>query len=537
MIQPADSTLPSGSSPIGDGKNARPLFSVLMPAYETPPDLLEQAIRSVIEQTLDDWELVVVDDGSASEDVRTVVSGFTDPRIRMIRRDTNGGIVAASNDGLSVCTGEYLALIDHDDLLDPAALATCAETLSVNPTCDFLYTDEDWIDLDGTRLGSFWKPDWSPERLRSQQYVNHLSVYRRHLVVDLGGFRAGFDGSQDYDLVLRVTEQARLILHVPKILYHWRVRPGQVSSTGNPAVYAAARRAIEEHCARIGIQGTVEQIDPLGVYRVHRHLDATPLVSLVIPTRGSSGTVGGVERTFVIEAVRSIVTQSTYPFIEFAVVADRDTPPSVIDELTELAGDRLLLVWYDGPFNFAHKINVGVTAANGQYVLLLNDDVEVITPDWIETMLGLAQQRDVGLVGATLLFEDDTLQHAGHIYAGEGAIGHIAYGQPADSDGPVMGLRTDRECSGVTAACALLSRRLFFEIGGLSRQFPVNYNDVDLSLKVRSAKLRIVVTPFARLHHFESKTRRIGVGRSEQALIRSRWGRILRGGEPFWRYP
>jgi glycosyltransferase involved in cell wall biosynthesis len=528
-------TVPSSSD--SDETVARPLFSVLMPAYETPPDLLEQAIRSVVDQTFSDWELVVVDDGSPNDDVRAVMTRITDPRIRMVRRETNGGIVAASNDGLAVCAGEYLALMDHDDLLDPAALATCAETLSMNPTCDFLYSDEDWIDMDGARLGSFWKPDWSPERLRSQQYVNHLSVYRRRLVVDLGGFRVGFDGSQDYDLVLRVTEQARLILHVPKVLYHWRVRPGQVSSTGNPAVYAAARRAIEEHCQRIGIRGHVEQIDPLGVYRVRRHLDTTPLVSLVIPTRGSSGTVGGIERIFVTEAVRSIVSQSTYPSIEFVVVADRDTPSAVIDELAELAGDRLMLVWYDGPFNFAHKINVGVTAATGTYVLLLNDDVEVITPDWIETMVGIAQQRDVGMVGATLLFEDDTLQHAGHIYAGEGAIGHIAYGQPADSDGPVMALKTERECSGVTAACALLSRRLFFEIGGLSRQFPVNYNDVDLSMKLRSKDFRIVVTPFARLHHFESKTRRIGVGRSEQALIRNRWGRYLRGGEPFWRYP
>ncbi|MBO0693249.1 MAG: glycosyltransferase, partial [Acidimicrobiaceae bacterium] len=417
------------------------------------------------------------------------------------------------------------------------ALEVCHERLLGDPECDLLYTDEDRVDLEGEALGRFLKPDWSPERLRCQQYVNHLSVYRRALVDEIGGVRAGFDGSQDYDLVLRATEAARRIVHVPEVLYHWRVGPGQGSSTPNPAVCEAASRAIKEHCDRIGVEARVEQIDPVGVFRLHRALRQEPLVSIVIPTRGSIGKLGGEVAPFVTSAVRSIVERSTYAHLEFVVVADTVTPAEVVAELYELLADRLTLVPYDRPFNFSHKIDLGVAAAKGPYVLLLNDDIEVITPDWIETMLGIGQQADVGMVGATLLLEDDTLQHAGHLYLGETVIQHVAYGQDYRSPGPDMALVADRECSGVTAACALMTRSVFFEVGGLSRLFPVNFNDVDLSLKLRSLGYRIVVTPHARLHHYESKSRRVGVGPSEVALIRSRWGRILREGDPYWRYP
>jgi O-antigen biosynthesis protein len=530
-------TRPTPRVQLTRSENDGPRFSIVMPVYDTPADLLAAAVTSVVAQTWTDWELLIVDDGSSSPTVAGTLATFVDPRIRVRRRASNGGIVAASQDALAEATGAFVTFLDHDDLLDPEALDICNKTLVANPECDFLYTDEDWIDMQGDSLGDFLKPDWSPERLRCQQYVNHLSVFRRSLIETIGGIRSGFDGSQDYDLVLRATEAARQIIHIPEVLYHWRVRPGQVSATADPKVYAAARRAIKEHCDRIGMPGHVEQVDPLGVYRVYRDLLGEPLVSVVIPTRGSSGKVGDEERTFITAALKSIIERSTYTNLEFVVVADNGTPAAVTHEISCLEGVRLIVVPYERPFNFSHKINLGVAAAHGDYVLLLNDDVEVITPDWIEVMLGIAQEADVGMVGATLLFEDDTLQHAGHLYLGEAAIGHIAYGQHGDSPGAVMGLLTERECSGVTAACALMRRDFFFEVGGLSRQFPMNYNDVDLSLKVRSLGRRIVVTPFARLHHYESKSRTVGVGTSELSLIRSRWGRVLRAGEPYWRYP
>ena len=509
-----------------------------MPVWETPARFLESAIDSIRRQTFDSFELVLADDGSRSAEVLEILERATrsDSRITVVRNPFNTGIVSASNLALREARGEYIALMDHDDFLLPTALERTISVLESNPDCDLLYTDEAWIDESGTVVGPFFKPDWSPERLRSQMYVNHLSVYRRSAVVELGGFRQGFDGSQDYDLALRVSERSRQLIHLPEILYHWRIREGQVSGTNNPAVYAAARTAIQEHCGRIGIDGKVEQTDPLGIYRVHRRVIGDPLVSIVVPTRGASGTVWGRDRTFVVAAIESVVSRSTYPFLEYVVVFDQATPPKVLQELREICGDRLRLVSYDAPFNYARKMNLGAIAASGDYLLMLNDDVEVISDDWIETLVGLAQEPSVGMVGCALYFEDGTLQHGGHLYV-DGSAGHIGYGAPEEYPGPVSALQMERECSGVTAACALLRRSDYLDLGGLSRQFPVNFNDVDFSLKVRLSGRRIVWTPHAKLYHFESKTRDGSVGPSEVGHIRRRWGHVLDGEDPYWRYP
>ena len=509
-----------------------------MPIWETPPSLLKAAIGSVLSQTFGNFELLVADDGSRSDDVRRLldVATETDPRIRVVRSPSNQGIVAASNRALEAARGEFVALMDHDDILMATALERCMQVLRSNPDCDLLYTDEAWIDGNGKVLGPFLKPEWSPERLRSQMYINHLSVYRRSVVVDVGGFRPGFDGSQDYDLALRVTERAQKILHLPEILYHWRVRNGQVSGGDDPAVYAAARRAIQDQCRRMGIDADVEQTDPLGVYRVRRRVIGTPLVSLIVPTRGSRGTIWGQHRTFVVEALRSVATKSSYAHLEFVVVFDEQTPTTVIEELKAVCGSRLRLVKYSAPFNYARKINMGALAATGEYLLLLNDDLEVITPDWIETLLSLAQDGDVGMVGCALFFEDGTFQHCGHLYV-DGIATHIGYGAPADHPGPVSALQMQRECSGVTAACAVIRRSDFLEVGGLSKEFPVNFNDVDFSLKIRLSGKRIIWTPHAKLYHFESKTRDVGVGPAEAIHLRRRWGRLLDGEDPYWRYP
>ena len=509
-----------------------------MPVWETPPVLLERALGSVLSQDFDSFELIAVDDGSKEPGVAETLRAMaeTDSRMRVVHSPLNQGIVAASNLALGSATGEFIALMDHDDILPPHALRTCAEAIGEQPECDLLYTDEAWIDEDDRIVAPFLKPDWSPERLRSQMYVNHLAWYRRQLVESVGGFREGFDGSQDYDLALRVSERSRGIIHVPQILYHWRIRPGQVSGSANPAVYAAARRAIEEHCSRVGIKGSVEQTDPLGVYRVRRELVDEPLVSIVVPTCGSAGLVWGEPRTFVAEALRSVETRSSYPHLEYVVVADTTTPPETLDELRAICGERLRVIQYKRRFNFSRKCNLGVLAARGEYVMFLNDDVEVITPDWIESMLGLAQQQDVGLVGCALYFEDGTLQHGGHLYV-NGVAGHIGYGAPAEYTGPEAALTMDRECSGVTAACALMRRSEYLEVGGLSWSLPVNFNDVDLCLKVRRSGRRIVWTPHARLYHFESKSRDGRVGAPEVEQTRRRWGHVLDGQDPYWRYP
>ncbi|MGH9919014.1 MAG: glycosyltransferase family 2 protein, partial [Nitrososphaerales archaeon] len=371
------------------------LISVLMPVYNTSETFLQEAIESVLDQTFDGWELVIVDDGSARQHVRGVLdrAAEKDSRVKVLYQEVNRGIVSASNAGLAVCEGQFVAFLDHDDSLQPAALQACADVIAADEEVDFIYTDEDRLDSSSEHVSVFLKPDWSPERLRSQMYVGHLSVFRWDLVTQVGGFRVGFDGSQDYDLALRVSEVARHIVHIPAVLYHWRLTEGSVSMEADPSVFEAARKAIGDHIQRIGMRGWVEQIRPEGVYRVHREVNGTPLVSIIIPTRGSQGIVHGENRVFVLAAVRSLLDVSTYKNFEVVVVADRPMEMAIAQELKDMLGPRLTLIWFDRPFNYAHKMNLGVSQARGEYVLLLNDDVTVKSPDWIEVLLGISQQK------------------------------------------------------------------------------------------------------------------------------------------------
>jgi O-antigen biosynthesis protein len=448
-------------------------------------------------------------------------------------RTTNGGIVDASNDALERATGEFVVLLDHDDVLDPHALAEVAAAVDADPEIDYLYSDEDHLTLEGHRVDAFYKPDWSPERLRSQNYCCHLSVLRRRVVDEVGRFRPGFDGSQDYDLILRVSEQARHVHHIPRTLYHWRRLPtsAAASTSAKPYAYDAGRRAIQEHCDRIGIDAVVEEQDPPGTYRVRRKVHGDPLVSIIIPTCGSRGRVWGVERDYVVGAVQSVLEQATHTNVEFVIVADDTTPAPVIAALERLAGDRLKVVWYDRPFNFSEKINLGRQYADGEFLLLLNDDIELISRDFIEVMVGIAQDADVGSVGAKLLFSDGTLQHAGHVYNGDPY--HIFFKWHGSEIGPSSMLKIARECIGVTAACLVIRPEVFDAVGGLSTEFASNFNDVDFALKLRRAGFRNVWTPYAELYHFESVTRDPTVTPEEYALLRRRWDDCLTG-DPYY---
>jgi GT2 family glycosyltransferase len=366
-------------------------------------------------------------------------------------------------------------------------------------------------------------------------YLGHLVVYRRSLLDRVGGIREGYDGSQDYDLALRATERARRVTHLPAVLYHWRIHDASVSHRqDNEAVFDAARRALSDHLRRVGIRGTVEQVHPVGVYRIHRRPARYPLVSLVVPTRGSRGFVGGADRAMVVHALSGVAARSTYPAIEVVVVADRATPPATLAALRAVWGDRLRVLTHEGPFNFSAQVNRGVLHAAGELVVLLNDDIEVLTGDWLETMAGLALESDVGMVGAKLLYADDTVQHVGHLYERNDAS-HLAAGAPADWPGPQADLLVEREVSGVTAACAMLRRAVFAQVGGLSPELPINFNDVDLSMKITQAGYRIVVTPHAVLYHFESKSRPRIVTASEVDVLRRRWNRRLQV-DPYWRH-
>lgn len=514
----------------------QPYFSILTPVYDTPDTVLVECVESVLAQDRDDWELLLVDDASPAPHIRGLLGRLAarDPRIRVLHRSENGGIVAASNDALAAATGEFVCLLDHDDLLTYHALSSVGTAIENDPTADLVYTDEDKVDDSGRHYDHFFKPDWSPARLASHMYIGHFLAMRRSLVLAVGGFRADYEGSQDYDLALRVTEQARSVVHVPGVRYHWRASQTSTagSITAKPYAVEAGGRAVADHLRRRGVDATVERVHEVGIWRVRRRIDPQPSVSIVIPSRGSAALVDGRFRTLLVGAVRSIVERSTYENYEVVLVLDRGTPPYVLAEVERVLGDRLHLVWFDRPFNFSDKVNVGALAASGEHLLLLNDDTEVISPDWIEALVGPALEPDVGMVGAKLYFADGTIQHAGHHYDRYEAL-HIGLGDAADDPGYLGGYLTEREACGVTAACALVPRALFLGVGGFTMALPNNFNDVDFSMKIRTSGHRVIWTPHARLFHYESKSRHSAVAAWEYTFMRRRWSMAMRR-DPYW---
>jgi GT2 family glycosyltransferase len=510
---------------------AGPRFSIVTPVYETPAAVLWEMLESVRMQTCGDWELCLVDDASGASHVRAILERAErdDPRVKVRFREANGGIVAASNDALALAGGEFVALLDHDDKLHPDALAHVDEAILADAEADYVYTDEDKINARGRHVGPFLKPDWSPERMRTQMYTCHLSVLRRSLVEEVGGFDPEFEGSQDWDLVLRVTERARAVLHVPRVLYHWRGLATSAAGGGEaakPWAFEAGKRAVQAHCDRIGLPARVERDaeDP-GVYHLEPELQAQPLVSIVIPSRGQTREIRYRQVVLVNHCVRSIVEKSSYENYEIVVVADGSTPAAAIAELKEVAGERLRLVAYDRPFSFSAKINAGAVRSEGEHLLLLNDDIEVATADWIERMVMYSAQPGVGAVGGRLLLEDGRIQHAGVGFEG-GLPGHPYHGFPGDIPGYANALRIARNCLAVTAACLMTRRDLFEQVGGLTSVFPVNYNDVDYCLKLRATGKRVVYDPDLVMYHFESSSRSSDVADWEKALLLERWAAL-----------
>jgi GT2 family glycosyltransferase len=506
-----------------------PRFSVVTPVYETPVAVLRDMLRSVLRQSFGDWEMCIVDDASRDPDVRRMLESAAarDPRIKVEFRIVNGGIVAASNDALEMAGGEFVALLDHDDKLHPDALRLVDEAIGGDPTVDYVYTDEDKIDEKGRHLSPFLKPDWSPERMRTQMYTCHLSVLRRSVVAEVGGFHADFEGAQDWDLILRVTERARTVLHVPRVLYHWRGLETSTAGGGEdakPWAFEAGTRAIQAHCERTGVQArAVRDLNDSGVYHLEPALQAHPDVSIVIPTNGQRREIRYQEVTLVENCVRSVVERSTYPNYEILVVSDPTTPTAVLSALEEIGGERLRVVPFDREFNFAEKINAGAVRASGEHLLLLNDDIEVATPDWLERMVMYSAIPEVGAVGGRLLLEDGRLQHAGVGFEG-GLPGHPFYGWTGDAPGYANSLKVARNLLAVTGACLMTRLDIFEETGGLGTGWPINYNDVDYCLKIRASGRRVVYDPDLVMHHFESSSRSSDVADWEKERLLSRWG-------------
>lgn len=505
-----------------------PRFSILTPVYETPAGVLRKMLASVEAQGYRDWELCLVDDASEQPHVREVLDAAAarDPRIRVEHAERNSGIVGASNLALAMARGEFVAMLDHDDTLHPDALAHVSEAIDRQPEVDYVYTDEDKLTAAGYHANPFFKPDWSPERMRTQMYTCHFSVMRRALVEDVGGFDAEFEGSQDWDLVLKVTERARAVAHVPRILYHWRMLETSAAGGGEaakPYAFEAGKRAVQAHCDRIGLEAEVERDpeDP-GVLHLRPRLRSEPLVSIVIPTAGTRRDVRFEEVVLVVNCVRSILADSSYANYEIVVVYGEATPSEVLDELREIAGERLRLVPFEGEFNFSTKINLGAVHSRGEHLLLLNDDIEVRTPDWIERMVMYSSLEGVGAVGGKLLWGDGRLQHVGIGFDG-GLPGHNYRGFHEDYRGYANATMIARNCLAVTGACLMTPRALFQELGGLTETMPVNFNDVDYCLKAHRSGHRSVYDPDLVMYHFESSSRDPEVKEWEVELLEDRW--------------
>jgi GT2 family glycosyltransferase len=430
------------------------------------------------------------------------------------------------NEALRSTTGDWVVVLDPGDVLAPNALDVLRATIATFPDADLLYSDEDRM-VDGIRVDPFHKPTWSPDRFRCQNYLGRLAAARRALVDSVGGFRPEVAGAHEWDLLLRVSERARRVVHVDEVLVH---RTGDDPYDGLPASEperAAGLRAVTEHLARTNIPARVSW-GPSDCYELEPALGDEPLVSIVIPTAGTRRRVRGTETSLVENCIHSIRDHSTYRNFEIVCVIGADTPNAVRSGIEAAAGDaRLRIAATERPFNFSDRVNLGAANSSGEYLVLLNDDVEVATPTWIEQMLMYAQDPLVGAVGGTLLFEDGRLQHAGVVMV-NGNPGHAFRGFPGDWSGYRRNLDVPMNCLVVTAACLMTRREVFQDVGGLALALPLNYNDVDFCLKIQQMGLRVVHTPNARLLHFESASRgKDPVQAWEHELLTTRWGTML----------
>lgn len=484
------------------------LISIVLPVFNTPEIWLQHCLDSVLAQSYPHWELCIADDASTEPRVREILETYSrrDTRIKVAWRQHNGHISAASNTALAMAHGDYVALLDHDDELHPHALAVVVEALQQHPHWRLLYSDEDKIDAEGHRYDPYFKPDWNPDLLYGQNCVSHLGVYSKTLMDEVGGFREGFEGSQDWDLVLRCMEriQPEQIGHIPKVLYHWRAIAGSTALGVSQKSYAhhAGLRALREHFARQGLASEVMEIDGLeGVFRIRHALpNIAPRVSIIVPTR---------DRVDLLrQCIDSILTRTTYPSYEIVVVDNQSEDPGTLEYFDSLAHhERVRVVPHNQPFNYSRINNDAVRQCQSPLICLLNNDIEVISPDWLEELVSHALRPKVGAVGAMLYYPNDTIQHAGVVTGVHGVAAHLYCGMPRGHHGQMARARLTQSMSAVTGACLLIRREAYLQVGGLDVSLPVAFNDIDFCLRLREQGYVNIWTPFAELYHHESATR------------------------------
>lgn len=518
-------------------------ISVLVPLYNTPEKFLREMIDSVVTQTYKNWELCLAD---GSDDKHTDVGRICqeyiekDSRIKYQKIEKNLGISGNTNVCFSMATGNFIGLFDHDDVMHPSLLFECVKTVC-EKDADYVYTDEATFtspNLDDLIVLHF-KPDYSPDNLRANNYICHFSMFDADLLKKTGLFRPEYDGSQDHDMILRLTEEAKHVCHIPKILYYWRSHPNSVAADIGAKTYAidAAKRAVHDHMRDYyGIEVEVESTRAFPtIFQIKYPINGEPLISIVIPNKDH---VEDLRR-----CITSIEKKSTWKNYEIVVVENNSVEQSIRDYYKELESDpKVKIVTYEGGFNYSRINNAGVKETKGEYLLFLNNDTEVISPDWMEQLLMYAQRKDVGAVGAKLYYADNTIQHAG-VVIGLGAhrsAGHTHYKMPREHLGYMGRLCYAQDVTAVTGACLMVKKSIYEEVDGLDESFTISLNDVDLCLKIREKGYLNIFTPFAELYHYESKTRGMEEGEKlrryerECAHFRDKWKEQLDAGDPYY---
>ena len=538
-----------------------PLISIVVPVYRTPEIYLREMMESVMEQTYGNWELCLADASPRGEQLRQdlkkikgrktrdavmkIPDGDTeltsvireyqlkDSRIRYEILKENKSIAENSNAAMEMATGDFVGLLDHDDTLEPNALYEVAGKICEDDRVDVVYTDEDKINSKGTKhLTPNMKPDFNLDLLRSNNYICHLFVVRRILMEKVGGFRKEFDGAQDYDFILRCTEEAEKIAHVHKVLYHWRTHEKSTSDNPESKIYAfhAGRRAVEAHLQRLGIQAEVEETCDLGYYRVKYPVIGSPMVSILIPNKDQLQTLK--------KCLKSILEKTEYTNYEILIIENNSTEKETFEFYKKIDGrHHVRVLYWDKEFNYSAINNFGATQAKGEYLLLLNNDTEVITKGWMKELLSHCQRPEVGMVGAKLYFPDNTIQSAGTIIGMGGMADHAFVNMDRKKSGYMHRASIQVDMSGVTAACAMVKRSVYEEVHGLEEKLTVAFNDVDLGLKIVTAGYLIVFDPYAELYHYESKSRGINDEKKERharevKYTQEKWADFLAAGDP-----
>ena len=513
-------------------------ISIAVPVYKTPEVFLRQMIDSVRRQSYPYWELCIADGSESDMAAEQIILEYQkkDKRIRYQKLEKNRGIAQNTNAAIQMATGEYLALLDHDDLLEPDALFEIAKKIR-KKRADIIYTDEDKISGDGKEyFQPHFKPEFNLDLLRSNNYICHFFVVKRTIAERAGYFREEFDGAQDYDFIFRCVENSKKIVRIPKILYHWRTHRQSTADNPESKLYAfeAGKRAIEDHLKRAGENAEVSHTKDYGFYRVRYQVKGNPLVSIIIPNKDQISTLK--------KCLESIWKISTYKNIEILIVENNSEKRETFEYYKKIDGIKNVRVLYwKEEFNYSKINNFGISHAKGEYIICLNNDMEVISPDWIEELLSHCQRKEVGIVGARLYYPDHTIQHAGVVIGMGGVAGSMFVGMDGRRTGYLHKAGIQQDLSAVTAACMMVKKHVFLEVDGFEETLAVAFNDVDFCLKVREKGYLVVYNHYVELYHDESKTRgaedtkeKVRRFQNEIQYMKKRWMNVLKKGDPYY---